>query len=637
MRHYNKIIATALIIGSIATGVKAQDNQLDPVTVTATLRPVSSSATGRNIVVIKGDQFAKLPVNSLDELLKYLPGLEVQARGPMGSQSDIVLRGSTFQQVLVLIDGVRINDANTGHFSSYIPIAPTEIDRIEILKGAASAIYGTEAVGGVINIVTKTFAFEKERVSKEVSAQAIAGEYKLLSGRAGANISNGKTAISAGVISNNAKGQQQRGTQGYLYNTTGSGSISHFINPNLNVAVRGAFDRRDFAAQNFYTTFLSDTAREKVTSYWAQARVAYSKNNNSIALDLGYKDVKDEYVYNGISTANLNKSQLLQATATYSRDFGTNTSATTGVQYINKAIKSNDRGNHNLYQAAYFLLLNHRAGDHLLLSPALRAQYTQVSGWEFVPQLNASYKLPNAQLRISAGKSIRDADFTERYNNYNKGLVTGGRIGNPNLKQERSYNYEAGADYYGVKSLKVSATFFQQYFQRLIDYVPTKYLLMPRKDNLAPNGSYALARNISNVVNSGVEVDLQYNKQLNKDHHITANAGVTCIATENKGAPSFYISSHANFLTNVTLQYNYKKVMISVTGIYKDRDPQMATAISAETKRDYTLVNLLGQWSISEKIAVYGQVDNVLDKKYSDLLGAIMPRRWAMGGLKVSL
>ncbi|HRF24346.1 MAG TPA: TonB-dependent receptor plug domain-containing protein, partial [Chitinophagaceae bacterium] len=88
---------------------------------------------------------------------RYLPGVEVQQRGPQGSQSDIVLRGGTFQQVLVIIDGIKLNDPLTGHFNSYIPINTDEIERIEILKGAASAIYGSEAVGGVINIITKTF------------------------------------------------------------------------------------------------------------------------------------------------------------------------------------------------------------------------------------------------------------------------------------------------------------------------------------------------------------------------------------------------------------------------------------------------------------------------------------------------
>ena len=141
----------------------AQEAELDPITVTASLNPAKSSQTGRNLVVIKGERFAQLPVHSIDELLRYVPGIELQARGPMGSQSDITLRGGTFQQVLVIVDGMRVNDPNTGHFTTYIPIAPGEIERIEILKGASSAIYGSDAVGGVIHIVTKSFTKQHEK------------------------------------------------------------------------------------------------------------------------------------------------------------------------------------------------------------------------------------------------------------------------------------------------------------------------------------------------------------------------------------------------------------------------------------------------------------------------------------------
>src|SRR4051812_40682467 len=101
-----RLTATAILLLS-GFGVSAQNNELglDPVTITATLRPQINSHTGRNITVINGEQFNKLPIQSVDDLLKYIPGVEVQQRGPAGSQADIVLRGGTFQQVLVILDG----------------------------------------------------------------------------------------------------------------------------------------------------------------------------------------------------------------------------------------------------------------------------------------------------------------------------------------------------------------------------------------------------------------------------------------------------------------------------------------------------------------------------------------------------
>ncbi|MCH5716518.1 TonB-dependent receptor [Niabella hibiscisoli] len=149
---------TVLVIFMIAgmRGV-AQEQTLDPITVTSSLSEKRSSETGRNIMIVRGEDISKLPVHSLDELLKYIPGVEVQSRGPQGAQSDISIRGGTYQQVLVILDGLRLNDPNTGHFSAYIPITPAQIDRIEVLKGASAAIYGSDAVGGVINIITRSF------------------------------------------------------------------------------------------------------------------------------------------------------------------------------------------------------------------------------------------------------------------------------------------------------------------------------------------------------------------------------------------------------------------------------------------------------------------------------------------------
>lgn len=623
----------------LSISLYAQQNELDPVTITASLHPVSLSSTGRNITVIKGDQFLKLPVHSVDELLRYLPGLEVQMRGPMGAQSDLVLRGTTFQQVLVILDGVRINDPNTGHFNSYIPIAPAEIDRIEILKGASSAIYGSEAVGGVIQIITKTFVVKKAQTAKQLTAQATAGQYGLFNGQAGGFYQNENIAIAGGLITNNATGQQQRGTRGYFYNTSASASVNRYLNEYWNVSYRFAYDKRDFAAQNFYTTFKSDTANEKVTSFWNQLRLAYAKEHNSFSLDLGYKNVKDQYQFNSAGSPNLNKSQLLQGLALYRWNAGKKTTLTTGAQWVNKQMKSNDRGDHTINQTGSFLVVDQKIGSKIHVSPAIRMEWNQRSGWQLVPQANISYKLAYWQLRASAGRTTRDADFTERYNNYNKPLVTSGSIGNPDLVSENSFSYEAGADFFGVKNMKVSATFFQQRFTQLIDYITTSYTNMPRKDNLSPTGTYALAENIGKVNSTGIETDVQYSKQFKHDEQLWATLGFTWIDSKSDNAsPSFYLSSHAKYLANFNFRYTIKRFSISLNGLDKQRQPQVSTPINAEISKDYFVLNgELQAFVYKNKMSIFGQIDNIFDKRYSDLLGSPMPGRWLMGGLKVSL
>lgn len=634
-----------LIVVSLAylcsTNLHAQqaEVELDPVTITATLHPVSSSATGRNITVIKGEQFSQLPVNSIDELLRYLPGLEVQMRGPMGAQSDIVLRGGTFQQVLVILDGIRINDPNTGHFNSYIPVAPAEIDRIEILKGASSAIYGSEAVGGVIHIITKSFAAKRAQKAKQFTAQGTAGQYGLMNGQLGEFYQNGNTAIAGGIISNNATGQQQRGTRGYFHNTSTSVSINQYLNKYWNISYRSAYDKRDFAAQNFYTTFKSDTANEKVSAFWNQLKLAFEKEHHNFSLNIGYKAVKDQYQFNSVGTPNLNKSKLLQALAINKWQAAENTTLTTGAQFVDKQMTSNDRGDHTLNKAGTFLILDQKIGIYGNISPAIRIEWNEGSGWQFVPQLNLSYKAPYWQLRGSAGRTKRDADFTERFNNYNKAFVASGSIGNPDLVSENSFSYEAGADFFGIKNMKVSATFFQQRFTELIDYVTTPYAAMPRKVNLSPTGTYALALNIGKVNSTGVETDVQYNKKFNDNQHLWVTFGFTWIDSKsNNTTPSFYLSSHSKYLANFTLQYAIKWFSISVNGLYKQRREQTSTAINANISKDYFVINAQLQALVyKNKVSIFTQLDNVFDKQYSDLLGSQMPGRWLMGGFKVML
>ena len=576
-------------------------------------------------------------MHSLDELLRYLPGIEVQMRGPMGSQSDIVLRGGTFQQILIIIDGIRINDPNTGHFNSYIPIAPAEIDRIEILKGASSAIYGSEAVGGVINVITKTFSAKRNQQTKQLTSQGTAGEYGLWNGQAGGFYQNKNTAFSGGLLSNNATGQLQRGTRGFFHNTSASASLNQFINKYWNVSFRSAFDKRDFAAQNFYTTFRSDTANEKVTSFWNQLKLNFEKQQHHFSLDIGYKTTNDKYKFNSGAPANSNISDLLQGLAIYRWKAAEKTTVTAGAQWINKKIKSNDRGDHTLNQAGLFLVLGQQIGTYWNVNPVIRIDWNERSGWEIVPQINLSYKAPYWQLRGSAGKAIRDADFTERFNNYNKTFVTSGSIGNPDLEAERSFSYEAGADFFGIKDMKIAATIFRQQFSQLIDYVPTPYTEMPRKTNLSPTGTYALAKNIASVNSTGIETDIQYSKQFRDKQQFWATFGFTYINSKSDNAtPSFYVSSHAKFLVNFNLQYSINWFSISVNGLYKDRNPQVSTPINANLSKDYFLLNLQTQVFVyKNKLSVFAEGDNITNKQYSDLLGSKMPGRWTMGGLKV--
>lgn len=613
--------------------------ELETATVTATLHPSHFRETGRNITIIKGELIRQLPVNSVDELLRYLPGVEVQQRGPQGSQGDIIIRGGTFQQVLVIIDGVKLNDPLTGHFSGYIPIHPAEIERIEILKGASSAIYGSEAVGGVVHIITKTFSGSDDKRDNGLQAGIQASEYKLLNANAYAGFSNARSKLAGGFITNNAGGQPLRGTRSFFHLTTANLSFSRRLGQHWRFSARGAADFRYFNAQNYYTTFASDTARENVDAWWGQINLRKKTEKSSLNIDAGYKSLRDQYWFRPGLAPNDNKSALFTAQAYYHTAFSKVHSVTGGVQLQHKKIRSNDRGNHTLWHGAAYAIFHQQWPSKLSLHESIRLDADESYGWVLVPQLNLGWSPNRFTLRFSAGRSIRDADFTERYNNYNKALVTSGRIGNPNLGPEASWNLEAGIDYYANSGWKLTYGSFYRRHRNLIDWAPTAYANMPRQVNLSPSGSYALARNVEQVNTRGLELEASYNKKWSPDRSLSVMAGLTLMQSSNDDSiPSFYIASHANVLASFSVAWQHRSFSLSVNGLYKQRDRQEAAAIKAVVTPSYFVMNTKLGWRLPARAGMlFVQADNVFDKDYSDLLGSPMPGRWLSAGIDIRL
>ena len=138
------------------TNAQAQES-LDTTVVSSNRLQDKYKETGKTVVVLTSKDIEQYAVNSVEDLLQDVAGVNLNSRGGFGVQSDIGLRGSTFSQVLVLIDNQRLNDGLTGHFNNNIPIALSEIDRIEIINGPSGVSYGSDAVGGVIHIKTKTY------------------------------------------------------------------------------------------------------------------------------------------------------------------------------------------------------------------------------------------------------------------------------------------------------------------------------------------------------------------------------------------------------------------------------------------------------------------------------------------------
>ncbi|MDA0334325.1 MAG: TonB-dependent receptor plug domain-containing protein, partial [bacterium] len=163
MNRHAKRLCGGLVLGVLSvcgTGAYAWDAAealiLPEVVVSASRLGSDIASTTHDMLIIDAEEIARLAPASITELLGSLPGIDLATRGPWGVQADLTIDGSTFSQVLILVDGVRVNDPQTGHHNLNLALDPADLERVEVLYGAGSAVHGPDAFGGVINLVPKS-------------------------------------------------------------------------------------------------------------------------------------------------------------------------------------------------------------------------------------------------------------------------------------------------------------------------------------------------------------------------------------------------------------------------------------------------------------------------------------------------
>ena len=142
----------AMLAKQAQGAVDTRQLSLQEVSVVSNKAEVQSEAY-RLVTQVSRKEIEALPIQTVADILQYLPGLDVRTRGANGAQADLSMRGGTFDQVLVLINGVSLNDAHTGHYTLNLPLSVSLIERIEVLQGTSANLYG--AFSGAINIITR--------------------------------------------------------------------------------------------------------------------------------------------------------------------------------------------------------------------------------------------------------------------------------------------------------------------------------------------------------------------------------------------------------------------------------------------------------------------------------------------------
>jgi iron complex outermembrane receptor protein len=665
MRFFLPILILFFTWDSAQAQIKVE---LDTIDVSASRITTSISESGKNVSVITADEISDMPVTSVDELLRSLPGININARAGFGVQADVGVRGSTFSQVMFLLDNTPLNDPLTAHFNTNIPVALSEIAQIELIRGPASTSFGADAVGGVVHIKTKAYMMKEIKASNKLQSRTnldiSAGENNLrivdvTAGIAKKNIrfstsfrsaaSDGEQFINPG-FEEGVSSQETYNSYFDMMNLTAALSVN--FAENWNWYVRSGIENRDFNARYFYTRNIYDASTEQIDSRWALSALTYEQGNHRSEINFSFRDVEDVFDFNpAIAPANVHQtgSLFLNGSHQYelSEDQLTSLSGSlkymrfmVGGQLLNKQIESTDRGDHenNSWGIYGIHTMNYDFG--LSVTSSLRLQFNPISDLSFLPQISAAYDLGTINLRTSIGRAIREGDFTERYISHLIPNLTPGRnIGNPDLLPEESTTLDFGMDWTPVNNLLISPTIFYRSSTNLIDYALVNSNNINNADNLQANEEYFYASNIAESDVFGVEFISAFSNEINSNSTLRTEAGYTYIrTTSDQNTVSRYIANHPKHQFDLQLSVNVGDFSVQSQSEFNVRSEESAVLINAEVPEQYFITNLkLGYKPFGSNFQIYAEVLNLTDTQYQEILGAPMPGIWALGGVKYSL
>ena len=584
--------------------ISQQDTtDLKEVVVSTTKLEIPFSKNFRTVKIISSDYIKNSPASNVSDLLQQITGIDVRRRGVGGVQGDLYIRGGGFDQTLLLVDGMKMDDAQTGHNTLNMILPLYLIERIEVIKGPAARIFGQNAFNGAINIVTKEIKGEKKQIDlslKEISYGSF--EQKNISAVTKIITNKAKSLIS---FSNNT-------SDGYRHNTDYKRN-NYFVKTSFNlksspVDFIASFTENKFGANGFYASPSATEQYEETQASLLGVSTTINSEKLSIKPRLYWRRGQDEYIYirdNPSVYRNLHKTN--KVSAELSGSYFSNSGVTGfGIDLSTVNISSNNLGEHdrttvNLFVDHTFKLFD----EKLVLSPGIAVSYFSDMSFHSFPGIDLGYNInSNFKLYSNIGKTFRIPTYTDLY--YSDRTT----IGNENLNPESATSTELGFKY-NTSNFKISGAFFNRKAKNIIDYV---------KEN---ENDLWNAVNIGSLKTTGFELDFRYNFQnqnyLNlgytniKDNNYVTNINFSKYSL-NSLKHHFTSKLNLNYIRNVNHSFVYK---------YAERSD----------KSNYNVLDS----KIMYKKGLFIYVNNILDEVYSETNLVPMPGTSFLVGISVGI
>lgn len=587
------LVSVLIIAGFIA---QAQDNTIDEVVVQGKFLSTPISKVSENITVITKQQIAESPSKSVADLLQYYTGLDIRRRGMNDVQTDLSIRGSSFDQVLVLINGVRINDSQTGHNTFNLPFDMVSIDHIEIIKGPAARRFGQNAYAGVINIITKI------GVDHQYQVNASGGDFESWS--LGASADFGNDQFGNFIQVNKAQ------SEGYRYNTDYDVQNVWYQNQikinNGSVKMQAGFTEKKFGANGFYSSPKAADQYEETQTSLVSASYEQKLGNINLNANAYWRRAQDMYLFNRwkpeiYRNMHIGNNIGGEVNASYQSSLGT---TGVGVELRNEKLRSNNLGERERFITQLFFEHHFSFLDQKLnIVPGISWANYPGSGDFFYPGLDFGYKI-NANHRVYANvaKVNRVPTYTDLY------YISKTEEGNPNLRPENAVSYEAGYQFQQARTL-FKASVFGKESKNAIDW------------NKQSEDDRWHAENISNIKSLGFETEIAQGFNF-----FVRNIAVGYTYLDNKmskGDKDFsrYALDNLKHQFNAKLQLKVEKLGADVIYRYNER-----VALGS-----YNLLDAKLNYQFP-KLDVYLLVNNITNTHYTETSLVPMPGRWFMLG-----
>ncbi|RKT35030.1 vitamin B12 transporter [Roseovarius halotolerans] len=657
----HRSIFTCLLAGTALTTqtALAQDSiALDPIIVSGGLTPVAAAQYGRAASVVTADEIQSRSIQYVSDALRLVPGVSVTRTGSLGGTTAVRLRGHESNHTLVLIDGVKVASPDTGAYD-FSGLLATDIERIEVIRGPQSALYGSQAMGGVISITTKR------------------AEEPGISGRAGAEVgSDGTHQVDLALRGKGARGDisfsaSRRHSGGFDVSGTPGGEEdsalhrSYTLNGRYfltdNITVGGSLRHVDRITDNDNFNFAAPTTAGLVTDSIAAstAQETYGAlyldatawgGRMSNRLTYSFADI-DRQGVDGTGTKDADNTGTRRKIAyqgTIALDAATLASAshtlTFAAEFERLTYRENDPtivfgvgqlAKREREQTAYILEYQGDFGNGLALQASLRHDDNDAFKDFTTYAIGASYTLPNNSTRLHAsyGTGVQNPTLIEQFGFFSD------FAGNPNLKPEQSEGWDIGIE---QQFLDGRGVFDITYFdETLEDEIGSQFDVGLGKTVPINNTGRSDRRGIEATarydVTDRLGLSLAYT-WLDASEPVPVAIGGTRNAIEVR-RPEHELSLGVDY----TLPNDRTRLRLDVqrvAGLY-DSNFKTASFLSGNPDddfdrvrlSDYTLVNLGFTHDITDKVQLTGRISNLLNESYEELEGYATPGRTMYLGL----